>query len=115
MCGICGYLPSAQGWPIDRTLLERMNKRISHRGPDSDGFYIGETIGLAMRRLAIIDVAGGQQPMTNEDGSVHLVFNGEIYNFRALRRELEQGGHRFTTNSDTEVVVHGYEQWGDDV
>jgi asparagine synthase (glutamine-hydrolysing) len=92
-----------------------MNKRISHRGPDSDGFYIGETIGLAMRRLAIIDVAGGQQPMTNEDGSVHLVFNGEIYNFRALRRELEQGGHRFITNSDTEVVVHGYEQWGDDV
>src|SRR6266545_5713606 len=122
MCGICGYLQADRHRPVDPALLERMNEYIRHRGPDSDGFYTsgpstssGCMVGLAMRRLAIIDVAGGQQPMTNEDGSIHLVFNGEIYNFRELRDELARHGHRFVTQSDTEVIVHGYEQWGDDV
>ena len=111
MCGICGYL-SNEG-PIERALLEHMNATITHRGPDSDGFFVAERVGLAMRRLAIIDVAGGDQPIGNEDGSIQVVFNGEIYNYRELRAELIKCGHRFTTNSDTEVIVHGYEQWGD--
>jgi asparagine synthase (glutamine-hydrolysing) len=92
-----------------------MNQRILHRGPDSDGLRVTAVAGLAMRRLAIIDVAGGDQPMTNEDGTIHLVFNGEIYNFRELRDQLARYGHCFATHSDTEVIVHGYEQWGDDV
>ena len=112
MCGICGYLSSLKH-PIDRALLERMNATLVHRGPDSDGFYVDGRVGLAMRRLAIIDVAGGDQPIANEDGSVVVVYNGEIYNFLELRAELEQCGHRFATHSDTEVIVHGYEQWGD--
>ena len=99
--------------PVERALLERMNATLIHRGPDSDGFFIDGRLGLAMRRLAIIDVAGGDQPIGNEDGSIQVVYNGEIYNYRALRVELEKCGHRFTTNSDTEVIVHGYEQWGD--
>lgn len=113
MCGICGMLHNDRAWPIERALLERMNTHIVHRGPDSAGYYVSGHVGLAMRRLAIIDVAGGQQPIANEDGSVIVVFNGEIYNFRAVRAELEQQGHHFATNSDTEVIVHGYEQWGD--
>lgn len=111
MCGICGYLSS--NTPVERELLGRMNATIVHRGPDSDGFFINGRIGLAMRRLAIIDVAGGDQPIGNEDGSLQVVYNGEIYNYRALQAELETCGHHFATNSDTEVVVHGYEQWGD--
>jgi asparagine synthase (glutamine-hydrolysing) len=114
MCGICGYLSGEQSVGAERQLLERMNGSIRHRGPDSDGFYVDGRVGLAMRRLAIIDVSGGQQPMTNEDGSIQLVFNGEIYNFRELRGELCQYGHRFATSSDTEVIVHAYEQWGDE-
>src|SRR5258706_4997158 len=114
MCGICGYLQTNKAQAHDRALLEEMNGRIYHRGPDSDGFFVDQTVGLAMRRLAIIDVAGGQQPITNEDGAIQLVYNGEIYNFRELRDELERHGHRFATNSDTETVVHAYEQWGDD-
>jgi asparagine synthase (glutamine-hydrolysing) len=113
MCGICGHLHTDPCRTVDRSLLERMNNAIRHRGPDSDGFYVGESVGLAMRRLAIIDVAGGDQPMSNEDGTLHLVFNGEIYNFQALRKELVQAGHHFATGSDTEVIVHAYEQWGD--
>lgn len=92
-----------------------MNTTLVHRGPDSDGFFVKQPIGLAMRRLAIIDVAGGDQPIANEDGSIQVVFNGEIYNFIDLRTELKKCGHRFVTKSDTEVIVHGYEQWGDDV
>jgi asparagine synthase (glutamine-hydrolysing) len=114
MCGICGYLAPAAS-PIDSSLLDRMNTRLRHRGPDSDGFFRGNTVGLAMRRLAIIDVAGGQQPISNEDGSIQLVFNGEIYNFRTLRDELIRCGHRFATQSDTEIITHGYEEWGDAV
>jgi asparagine synthase (glutamine-hydrolysing) len=110
MCGICGYLSSDAS--VERAVLERMNATIIHRGPDSDGFFIEGGLGLAMRRLSIIDVAGGGQPIGNEDGSIQVVYNGEIYNYRALRAELEKCGHRFKTNSDTEVLVHGYEQWG---
>src|SRR5204863_6822020 len=90
-----------------------MTDVIVHRGPDDSGMYTSPGIGLSMRRLSIIDVEGGHQPISNEDGTVHLVFNGEIYNFRALRSQLESAGHRFRTSSDTEVVVHAYEQWGD--
>jgi asparagine synthase (glutamine-hydrolysing) len=90
-----------------------MNERIRHRGPDSDGFYREGPLGMAMRRLAIVDVAGGDQPIASEDGQVVVVFNGEIFNFRELRAELERAGHRFATNSDTEAIVHAYEQWGD--
>jgi asparagine synthase (glutamine-hydrolysing) len=113
MCGICGIVNTDRAQPIDRSVLERMNATILHRGPDSDGFYVAGHIGLAMRRLAIIDVAGGDQPIANEDSSVVVVYNGEIYNYLELRAELEKCGHRFSTHSDTEVIVHGYEQWGD--
>lgn len=101
--------------PVDRNLLERMNGALYHRGPDGEGYFVDDTVGLAMRRLAIIDIATGQQPMSNEDGSIILVFNGEIYNFQELRADLCAFGHRFKTQSDTEVIVHGYEEWGDDV
>jgi asparagine synthase (glutamine-hydrolysing) len=114
MCGICGFW-SRERLAVERTLLERMNQTVCHRGPDDEGYYVKGRVGLAMRRLAIIDVAGGQQPILNEDGSLAVVFNGEIYNFRELRAELQEHGHRFATRSDTEVIVHGYEQWGDDV
>lgn len=114
MCGICGWLTRDTSQPIDHELLARMNAAIRHRGPDSDGFFVASSIGMAMRRLAIIDVAGGDQPIMNEDGSVVLTYNGEIYNFAELRSELEKYDHQFRTHSDTEVVIHAYEQWGDD-
>jgi asparagine synthase (glutamine-hydrolysing) len=113
MCGIAGKLASSPLTPIDRRLLTAMADCVAHRGPDSDGFYVGDGIGLAHRRLSILDVAAGQQPLSNEDGQVWVVFNGEIYNFAALREELEATGHRFRTHSDTEVIVHAYEEWGD--
>ena len=100
--------------PIDRELLRRMSSALRHRGPDGDGEFIGERIGLAHRRLSIIDVEGGSQPIANEDGQIQVVFNGEIYNFVELREELEAFGHIFKTRSDTEVIVHAYEQWGRD-
>ena len=90
-----------------------MTDIMSHRGPDANGFYIGGGAGLGHRRLSIIDLATGAQPLSNEDGTVWVTFNGEIYNFAEVRRELQQAGHRFRTNSDTEVIVHAYEQWGD--
>jgi asparagine synthase (glutamine-hydrolysing) len=114
MCGICGQLTVDSTVPVDRQLLESMNGAIRHRGPDSDGYHVADGVGLAICRLAIIDVTGGHQPITNEDDSIVLVFNGEIYNFRELRTELQNLGHRFRTKSDTEVIVHGYEQWGDE-
>ncbi|MEI7645732.1 MAG: asparagine synthase (glutamine-hydrolyzing) [Chloroflexales bacterium] len=112
MCGICGIL-HPDGRLVDADLLRCMNDRITHRGPDSDGFFLSGHVGMAMRRLAIIDLSGGNQPIFNEDGSVAITFNGEIYNFRELRAELLRYGHRFATDSDTEVIVHAYEQWGD--
>ena len=113
MCGIAGKLGPSAHAPVDRGLIRAMGDAVAHRGPDADGFYVGEGIGLAHRRLSIVDVATGQQPLANEDGTVWVVFNGEIYNFPALRTELESRGHRFRTHSDTEVIVHGYEEWGD--
>ncbi len=113
MCGIVGlYLP--QDRP-DPALLHRMNQTLIHRGPDGEGYFADGPVGLAMRRLAIIDLVSGDQPIFNEDRTVAVVYNGEIYNYRDLRAELERLGHRFTTQSDTEVLVHGYEEWGDDL
>src|SRR6185436_12994900 len=87
---------------------------IVHRGPDDEGIYVDGPVGLGMRRLSIIDIAGGHQPISNEDGTVWVVFNGEIYNYRELRPNLEARGHRFATNSDTETIVHLYEEYGPD-
>jgi asparagine synthase (glutamine-hydrolysing) len=113
MCGICGIW-SADGRRGDDR-VGGMLDTIVHRGPDGVGRLDRPGVGLGMRRLAIIDLAGGDQPIYGEDGSVGVVFNGEIYNFRELRAELERHGHRFQTRCDTEAIVHGYEQWGDDV
>jgi asparagine synthase (glutamine-hydrolysing) len=113
MCGIAGILYRDPSRPVDGIVLRAMANRIAHRGPDAEGFLCELGVGLAHRRLAIIDLASGQQPIGNEDGSVQVVFNGEIYNFQELRRELESHGHRFRTNSDTEVLVHLYEEDGD--
>ena len=111
MCGITGKL-NDDGQPVSPRLLAAMTDVVSHRGPDADGYYFGTGIGLGHRRLSIIDLATGDQPLANEDESVWVVFNGEIYNFQDLRRELDGHGHRFRTQSDTEVIVHAYEQWG---
>jgi asparagine synthase (glutamine-hydrolysing) len=113
MCGITGFV-NADGRPVDRALLERMNRAIIHRGPDEDGFYVNENVGLAMRRLSIIDLAGGQQPMHNEDRSKWLVFNGEIYNYQELREGLLERGHKLYTKSDTEAIVVLYDEYGPD-
>jgi asparagine synthase (glutamine-hydrolysing) len=113
MCGIVGIM-HASGQAVDPALLDSMCQSIYHRGPDEEGKRLAGPRAMGMRRLAIIDLAGGQQPIGNEDGSIEVVFNGEIYNFRELRAELELFGHRFATNCDTEVIVHAYEQWGDD-
>ncbi len=111
MCGICGLI-HFDGKPVERDLLAAMNNRLHHRGPDGAGFFIDGPLGLAMRRLKIIDIAGSEQPLYNEDGSIALVFNGEIYNYRALRRRLEARGHRFQSNGDGETVTHLYEDYG---
>lgn len=113
MCGIVGLFDLRGQRAIARVDLERMNSAILHRGPDSDGVHIEPGVGLAMRRLAIIDLAGGDQPLYNEDGSVGLVFNGQIYNFQRLTPELQAKGHIFRTVSDTEVIVHAWEEWGE--
>ena len=113
MCGITGVVYSERGRNVDPGVLKRMADSIAHRGPDADGFHFDRNAGLAHRRLAIIDLEGGDQPIGNEDGTVQVVFNGEIYNFRELRSELESKGHTFRTLSDTEVIVHLYEELGD--
>ena len=112
MCGIAGIFDSTARREIDRPLLERMNASLFHRGPDAGGLHLEPGLGLAHRRLSIIDLSTGQQPLYNEDGSVAVVFNGEIYNFQELAKELAACGHTFRTHSDTEVIVHGWEQWG---
>ena len=111
VCGIVGIVNS-DGHPVSGDLLSRMCEAIRHRGPDEDGFYLKDTVGLAMRRLAIIDLKGGQQPIHNGDSSAWIVFNGEIYNYRELRARLEKLGHKFYTDSDTEAIIHAYDQYG---
>ncbi|MEK6221415.1 MAG: asparagine synthetase B, partial [Chloroflexota bacterium] len=98
MCGICGQVHPGNK-AVDQNKLEEMNAKLSHRGPDGDGFYNQRGVGLAMRRLAIIDVAGGDQPITNEDENLWIVYNGESYNFPALRVDLEKRGHKFRTDT----------------
>lgn len=111
MCGITGFV-NADSRPVDRDVLARMNQAITHRGPDDDGFYVKDGIGLAMRRLSIIDLASGKQPIHNSDGTKWIVFNGEIYNYQEIRRDLDARGHKFYTNSDTETIVHLYDEYG---
>jgi asparagine synthase (glutamine-hydrolysing) len=114
VCGIAGFSTAGDGKPIPpESDLRRMCATLVHRGPDDDGFLHDGRVGLGMRRLSVIDLAGGRQPIVNEDGTIATVCNGEIYNFRELRAELEAFGHRFRTRSDIEVIVHAYEQWGD--
>ena len=114
MCGICGILYENEGSRVDPALLEGMALCMRHRGPDASGLFISQSgrVGLAHRRLSVIDLAGGKQPMTNEDGSLQIVFNGEIYNFQELRTRLVRAGHTFATSSDTEVILHLYEDCG---
>jgi asparagine synthase (glutamine-hydrolysing) len=113
MCGIVGIFDRTGQRPVDAALLKRMNDAIAHRGPDGEGFHNEPGIGLGHRRLAIIDVGSGQQPIYNETGDVGIVFNGEIYNYAEIARELTAAGHVFRTRSDTEVIVHAWEQWGE--
>lgn len=115
MCGICGQYNFGNLEPVDRASIEAMTTTMVHRGPDDDGYHLAGPLGLGFRRLSIIDLGGGHQPMSDQEQSVWVVFNGEIYNFPELRRELEGDGHTFRTKSDTEVIVHGYKQWGDEV
>jgi len=114
MCGIAGIFDTLARRDVDRGILSRMNDSLRHRGPDDEGFHIEPGLGLAHRRLSIIDLARGQQPLYNEDGTVCVIFNGEIYNYRELIPELTRLGHTFTTRSDTEVIVHAWEEWGDE-
>ncbi|HTV54118.1 MAG TPA: asparagine synthase (glutamine-hydrolyzing) [Terriglobia bacterium] len=114
MCGICGIYNFDSNESVNPDLLEAMNRQIIHRGPDDEGFYVARNVGLAMRRLSIIDVASGHQPMTNEDSSLWLVFNGEIYNHQELRPDLEARGHHYRTRSDTETILHLFEEYGRD-
>jgi asparagine synthase (glutamine-hydrolysing) len=112
MCGICGQFNFEQQEPVYPKTIRRMARSIVHRGPDDEGYYISGPLGLGFRRLSIIDLAGGHQPMSDKEEGVWVIFNGEIYNFKELRSELENCGHRFQTRSDTEVIVHGYKEWG---
>src|SRR3984957_16544916 len=112
MCGICGQFNFGTKAPVLRQDVERMTRSIRHRGPDDEGYYIAGPLGFGFRRLSIIDLAGGHQPMSDREESVWVVFNGEIYNFKELRAELEGHGHQFRTRSDTEGIVHGYKQLG---
>ncbi len=113
MCGICGiHDPKGN---IDQDLIKRMSETLSHRGPDDEGYHFEDRMGLGFKRLSIIDLDTGNQPMANEDESIWIIHNGEIYNFHSLRKRLEEKGHEFKTRSDTEVIIHGYEEWGEDV
>lgn len=110
MCGIAGMLNLAPRPPVAPEAVYSMLEAIHHRGPDENGVFTDEWAGLGSARLSIIDLAGGRQPIHNEDGTIWVVFNGEIYNYIELRRELESAGHVFSTHSDTEVLVHLYEE-----
>jgi asparagine synthase (glutamine-hydrolysing) len=114
VCGIVGIVGASASYEVDASTIRRMCGTIAHRGPDDEGVFVKSGVGLGNRRLSVIDVVGGRQPISNEDASVWVVFNGEIYNFRELRAELEASGHRFSTGTDTEVIVHLYEDIGRD-
>ncbi len=114
MCGICGIVATVGNVKVSREILERMNGAMEHRGPDEDGFFWDGVAGLGSRRLSIIDLAGGRQPIPNEDETLWIVFNGEVYNHRELRTYLEKRGHTFRTHSDTEAILHLYEEFGAD-
>ena len=113
MCGIAGILNGPEHEPVSFDTLRRMIAMLSHRGPDEHGFFRDAHVGLGHARLSIIDLAGGAQPLANEDETIWVTFNGEIFNYLELRADLEQCGHRFATRSDTEVIVHSYEQYGE--
>jgi asparagine synthase (glutamine-hydrolysing) len=115
MCGICGRYDFGKRTPVPRGLIGDMTKTMTHRGPDDEGYYQSGPLGFGFRRLSIIDLEGGHQPMSDQEETIWVIFNGEIYNFPELRKELESFGHVFRTRSDTEVIVHGYKQWGNDV
>src|SRR5439155_8676885 len=115
MCGIAGQFNFQRREPVERETIVRMAGSIAHRGPDDEGFFVAGPVGLGFRRLSIIDLAGGHQPMSDAEEIVWIVFNGEIYNYKELRAELRNKGHHFRTNSDTEVIVHGYKEWGTEV
>jgi asparagine synthase (glutamine-hydrolysing) len=115
MCGIAGQFNFQRREPVERATIVRMARSIAHRGPDDEGFFIAGPVGLGFRRLSIIDLTSGHQPMSDAEETVWVIFNGEIYNYRELRRELQGKGHQFKTNSDTEVIVHGYKEWGTQV
>ncbi len=115
MCGICGQYNFRSLAPVQRPDIEAMTRSIVHRGPDDEGYCIDGPLAFGFRRLSIIDLAGGHQPMSDQEESVWIVFNGEIYNFHELRNELVNYGHVFRTKSDTEVIIHGYKQWGDEI
>jgi len=113
MCGICGVFEPGSPVPVEERVLKAMSDTIRHRGPDDEGFYTAPGIGLGFRRLSIIDLAGGHQPLSNEDGTVWIAFNGEIYNFEELKTRFLSSGHTFRTRSDTEIIVHLYEELGE--
>src|SRR2546427_12194778 len=113
MCGIVGIIKQDPRETVDDACLMQVRDRLVHRGPDGGGLHIDGPVGLGHRRLAIVDVAGGHQPMTNEDGSIWIVFNGEVYNHAELRPGLEARGHQYRTRSDTETILHLYEEEGD--
>jgi len=113
MCGICGIVKPRRGEPVSEELLAALCRTITHRGPDDQGLFVEGNVGFGTRRLSIIDLVTGHQPLSNEDGSVWVAYNGEIYNFADLREELIGRGHAFRTKSDTETIAHGYEEWGD--
>lgn len=114
MCGFCGFSDKLTKVKKEK-IIKKMADRIIHRGPDSDGYYVDNNIAMGFRRLSIIDLKGGDQPLYNEDNSIVVMFNGEIYNFKELRKDLKKLGHTFKTNSDTEVIVHGYEEYDTDI
>lgn len=112
MCGITGFAERNHKAETARRIVKGMADLITYRGPDGEGYYVDDQVALGHRRLSIIDLEGGKQPMFNEDQNLAVIFNGEIYNFQELTAELMRAGHTFATRSDTEVLLHGYEQWG---
>jgi asparagine synthase (glutamine-hydrolysing) len=115
MCGICGQFNFIRHEPVNPDTIRRMTQTIVHRGPDDEGYFLSGSVGLGFRRLSIIDLAGGHQPMSDAEETVWVIFNGEIYNYKELQTELRSKGHQFRTNSDTEVIIHGYKEWGTEV